>query len=190
MFWNGQQNTKLIDREATMRIAAMAFASALMLAAGTALAGQSVEIYRLTPEGPGASLGTVELSDTGYGLLLVPDLAGLEPGEHGFHVHANGNCGPAEKDGKTVPGLAAGGHFDPKGSGDHEGPSGQGHLGDLPVLLVSGDGSASHPVEASRLSVAAVQGRALIVHGGGDNYSDEPAALGDGGARVACGIIR
>ena len=173
-----------------MQIAAMAFAGALMLAAGTALAGQSVELYRLTPEGTGAALGTVELSDTGFGLLLAPDLAGLEPGEHGIHIHANPDCGAAEIDGRPVPGLAAGGHFDPEASGRHEGPYGQGHLGDLPVLWVSGNGGASHPVQAPRLSIAAVQGRALIVHGGGDNYSDEPVALGGGGARVACGIIR
>jgi superoxide dismutase, Cu-Zn family len=179
-----------MDREATMRIAVLAFAGALMLAAGTALAGQSVELYRLTPEGTGASLGTVELSDTGFGLLLAPDLTGLEPGEHGIHIHTNPDCGPAEKEDRTVPGLAAGGHFDPEGSGRHKGPYGHGHLGDLALLWVSADGRASHPIQAPRLSVAAVQNRALIVHGGGDNYSDEPAALGGGGARVACGIIR
>ncbi len=173
-----------------MRITALAFASALMLTAGTALAGQSVELYRLTPEATGESLGTVELSDTGFGLLLAPGLTGLKPGEHGIHIHTNPDCGPAKKDGRTVLGLAAGGHFDPEESGRHEGPYGQGHLGDLPVLWVSGDGSSSHPVQAPRLSIAAVQGRALIIHGGGDNYSDDPAALGGGGARVACGIIR
>lgn len=173
-----------------MRIAVLAFASALMLAAGMARAGQSVELYLLTPEGIGASLGAVELSDSGSGLLLVPDLTGLEPGEYGMHIHTNPDCGPAEKEDRMVLGLAAGGHFDPEGSGRHEGPYGQGHLGDLAVLLVSADGRASHPTQAPRLSVAAVQNRALIVHGGDDNYSDEPVALGGGGARVACGIIR
>lgn len=28
-----------------------------------------------------------------------------------------------------------------------------------------------------------------MIHKGGDNYSDEPAALGGGGARFACGVI-
>ena len=28
-----------------------------------------------------------------------------------------------------------------------------------------------------------------MVHAGGDNYSDMPAALGGAGARVACGVI-
>lgn len=29
-----------------------------------------------------------------------------------------------------------------------------------------------------------------MVHAGGDNHSDHPAALGGGGARVSCGIIQ
>jgi len=28
-----------------------------------------------------------------------------------------------------------------------------------------------------------------MVHAGGDNYSDTPAALGGGGARMACGVV-
>jgi len=39
MFWNGQRNMKFIDRAATMRIAIIAFASVLMLAASTAPRG-------------------------------------------------------------------------------------------------------------------------------------------------------
>jgi len=29
-----------------------------------------------------------------------------------------------------------------------------------------------------------------MVHVGGDNYSDNPEALGGGGARMACGVIK
>jgi Cu-Zn family superoxide dismutase len=29
-----------------------------------------------------------------------------------------------------------------------------------------------------------------MIHAGGDNYSDEPASLGGGSARIACGIIK
>jgi len=28
-----------------------------------------------------------------------------------------------------------------------------------------------------------------MIHAGGDNYSDEPAKLGGGGARMACGVV-
>jgi len=42
---------------------------------------------------------------------------------------------------------------------------------------------------APRLKLADVQGRAIMVHAGGDNYSDEPQPLGGGGERIACGVI-
>jgi Cu-Zn family superoxide dismutase len=34
-----------------------------------------------------------------------------------------------------------------------------------------------------------VRGRSLIIHAGEDNYSDQPASLGGGGIRIACGVI-
>jgi Cu-Zn family superoxide dismutase len=45
-------------------------------------------------------------------------------------------------------------------------------------------------VLAPRLKLADVKGRALMVHAGGDNHSDHPAALGGGGARAVCGVIQ
>jgi Cu-Zn family superoxide dismutase len=94
------------------------------------------------------------------------------------------------KDSKQVPGLAAGGHYDPANAGKHEGPEGKGHLGDLPALTVGADGTASTAVTAPRLKMADIKGRSLMIHAGGDNYSDQPAPLGGGGARVACGVVK
>ena len=75
----------------------------------------------------------------------------------------------------------------PGAAARHEGPFGDGHLGDLPNLVVEGDGSARMPTVAPRLEVARIVGRALIVHAGPDRYADE----GDkGGARAYCGVIR
>jgi Cu-Zn family superoxide dismutase len=68
----------------------------------------------------------------------------------------------------------------------HEGPYGNGHLGDLPALYANGDGTATHPVLAPRIKIADLKGRSLIIHAGGDNYSDHPKALGGGGV---CDII-
>ena len=45
------------------------------------------------------------------------------------------------------------------------------------------------PVLAPRLKVSMLQGHALVVHEGGDNYSDLPLPLGGGGARFACGVV-
>jgi len=140
-------------------------------------------------KGVGKSLGTIEISSTRHGTVFTPNLKGLTPGVHGFHVHTNPACGPAEKDGKTVPGLAAGGHYDPTKAGEHGTPWGSGHLGDLPALYVTSDGKANTPVLAPRVKFADLKDRALMIHAGGDNYSDKPAKLGGGGARMACGVI-
>jgi superoxide dismutase, Cu-Zn family len=136
------------------------------------------------------SIGTVKAMETPYGLLLTPDLKGLPPGVLGFHVHQNPNCSAAEKDGKTVAGLAAGSHYDPTQTGVHLGPySADGHLGDLPPLYVGTDGTATVPVLAPRLKVTDLAKRSLMIHEGGDNFADTPNPLGGGGARLACGMI-
>jgi Cu-Zn family superoxide dismutase len=163
----------------------------LLLVAGPAWADEvTVGMAATTADGPGAAVGTVTVKDTPYGALFTPRLQGLTPGLHGFHVHENAACGAAMKDGQMVPGLAAGGHYDPSGTGRHEGPYGEGHLGDLPPLYVEANGESHLPVLAPRLKVADIRARSLMVHAAGDNYADQPAKLGGGGARVACGVVK
>ena len=162
----------------------------LALAAGQALAAELViPVNAIDASGVGAGIGTVTVKD-GKGVMMVkPRLSGLTPGPHGFHIHENPSCLPKEQDGKMVPGLAAGGHYDPAKMARHEGPWGHGHLGDLPALAVNGDGTATDAVVAPNLKVADLKGRAVIIHAGADNYSDQPKPLGGGGGRVACGIV-
>jgi Cu-Zn family superoxide dismutase len=105
-------------------------------------------------------------------------------------VHENPSCDPADKDGKKVAGQAAGGHFDPAGTKVHKGPEGGGHKGDLPKLVVSDKGEAKDKLEVKGLTLADFQGHSLMIHEGGDNYSDTPKPLGGGGARVACGVVK
>ena len=154
----------------------------------------TVEMHLIDASGVGPAFGTVKAKDSDNGLVLRLDLAAeLSPGPHGFHVHEIGDCGPARKDGEMTAGLAAGGHYDPAGTGRHMGPSGDGHLGDLPVIQVEVDEDGARPVHrpmvAPRLEVADLRGRALVIHAQGDNYRDEPKSLGGGGARVACGVV-
>ena len=156
--------------------------------AGAAQAG-TITMHEVSDEGPGDSIGTVTVTESEYGLVFTPDLNDLDEGVHGFHVHQNPSCQPGEKKGETVPALAAGGHFDPEGSGHHGTPWGDGHLGDLPALYVNDDGEATLPVLAPRLEMSDLKGRAVMIHGGGDNYSDQPKALGGGGPRMACGVV-
>lgn len=162
-----------------------------LLALGSAQAAElEVPVHAARADGVGESLGSISIRESEYGLVFTPHLEGLSPGLHGFHLHQNPDCGPADKDGAAVPALAAGGHHDPAGAGRHGAPWGDGHLGDLPPLFVAADGTAAQPVLAPRLrDLEAVQGRALVIHQGGDNHADQPAPLGGGGARVACGVI-
>lgn len=149
-----------------------------------------VQINAIDEKGTGKQLGTVTVDDSPGGVVLNVQLAGLAPGEHGFHVHENGDCSAKERDGKMTAGLAAGGHYDPAKSGKHEGPKGSGHQGDLPALTADKGGNVKAKVVAPRLKVADLKGRSLMVHEGGDNYSDQPKPLGGGGNRVACGAIK
>lgn len=149
----------------------------------------TVAIQAATQKGPGASLGEVVVHKSEYGLIFAPSLAGLSPGLHGFHLHENPDCNPSTKDGKVTPAGAAGGHYDPKKTGHHDAPWGQGHLGDLPALFVAEDGTATRPVLAPRLTADDLKGKSLMIHAGGDNYSDDPEPLGGGAGRIACGVI-
>jgi Cu-Zn family superoxide dismutase len=166
-------------------------AAAAIVLTGTAFAAEIVVQMNLIDEqGVGKAIGTVTITEGPSGLVLTPALTDLPPGVHGFHVHQNASCSAGEKDGKQVPGLAAGGHYDPAATAKHEGPSGAGHLGDLPALTAGADGKVTQAVNAARLKLADVAGRSLMIHAGGDTYSDMPAPLGGGGARLACGVIK
>ncbi|MGH7988237.1 MAG: superoxide dismutase [Cu-Zn] SodC [Candidatus Binataceae bacterium] len=170
-----------------MLVSALIFAQAATARAATLRA----TVNSINVKGVGPAIGTVTFEDTKWGLLVEPDLSSLPPGIHGFHIHQKGACGPAENQGKMTAGLAAGGHYDPQHTGKHLGPyNNRGHEGDLPPLLVNAAGEATLPVLAPRLTVKDVRGHSIVIHAGGDNYSDRPQPLGGGGARIACGVIR
>ena len=174
-------------------IAILACGSALGLVIAPAAAEQTdIDMRAITADGVGESIGIVRAYDSTNGLVLSMELTGLDAGGHGFHVHENAECGPGERDGQTVAGLAAGGHLDPDGTGAHLGPSGEGHLGDLPVIYVEDSeagGTIRRVAVAPRLKLADLRGRALMLHEGGDNYRDQPEPLGGGGGRIACGVV-
>jgi len=173
----------------------IAIATGCLLLAATSVATAKapkpvkVSMNLIDTTGVGKSIGTITIAQTAKGLQLVPALKGLPPGEHGLHVHENGSCAPADKDGQPTAGQAAGGHYDPDGTKAHKGPGGGGHKGDLPKLVVGAKGTANSKIEVPGLKLADVAGRALVIHEGGDNYSDTPKPLGGGGTRIACGVI-
>ncbi|CAN7296785.1 superoxide dismutase [Cu-Zn] SodC [Phenylobacterium sp. LjRoot219] len=170
---------------------ALGLAGAALTAAPALAASVTVPMALATEQGQGASVGKITLSDAGHGVSIALDLQGLPPGQHGFHLHANPSCDPAKAaDGKITPAGAAGPHLDPAKTEKHLGPEGAGHLGDLPRIDVAADGTARATLMAHRLgTVADFQGHALMIHAGGDTYSDTPT-LGGGGARLVCGVVR
>lgn len=139
-----------------------------------------VTTMRLTMSG--RVIGTIDANDTVYGLLLTPHLRNLSPGLHGFHIHQIGTC--------SCEGKAAGGHFDPELNRQHRGPyQGDGHIGDLPVLSVHSNGTATLPVLAPRLKLADLGGHALMIDVESDNYADVPRRNGGGSVHMACGVM-
>lgn len=157
----------------------------------------TVAIHHISPDGVGEKIGVIVAEPDGDGIVLKPDIKGLRPGRHAFHVHENPSCEPGEKDGKTSAGLAAGGHYDPHGamkSHGHDDHSGHDHsemekpAGDLPELVADTDGVARQAVEVKSLAFGQLSGRAIMIHAYGE-APDDPALPKGGGPRIACGVI-
>jgi superoxide dismutase, Cu-Zn family len=150
----------------------------------------------------GAVVGLVQFTPVTGGVQVTTEIAGLSPGFHGYHVHANND--PANGEGCVPPTfVSADGHFAAAGTGHGA------HAGDMPVLLAMANGSARARFVTDRFGLADLRGRAVIVHAGSNNYGNIPvgtnpdqytpnspaataatAATGNAGARVACGVIR
>jgi superoxide dismutase, Cu-Zn family len=165
-----------------------------MIALGAAVpavaADLTVTMHKATQQGTGEDLGKIVISGSAGGALFKLDMHGLPAGPHGFHVHENGACGPTNMNDVRIPGGAAGGHLDPDHTNKHEGPAGEGHLGDLPVLIAEANGTATQTLTAPRIKdIEVLRKHALIIHAGGDTYSDTPSVLGGGGGRLACGVV-
>ncbi len=138
----------------------------------------TVDIFTTANRTP---IGSITFQDSEYGLLIQPKVSSLNPGLHGFHIHQKPSCGQQ--------GKAAEGHFDPAKVNQHLGPYQKGHFGDLPALYINASGRGILPMLAPKLKVSDILKHSVIIHDGGDNYSDKPLALGGGGARIACGVV-
>ena len=127
--------------------------------------------------------GKVRFSEAGGKLRVEAQVAGLTPGEHGFHIHEVGDCSAPDA-------SSAKGHFNPAGKahGHHAGT--ERHGGDMPNLLANAAGEARFSGEISGLSLGGatgVVGRSVVIHADPDDYKSQPA--GNSGKRIACGVI-
>ena len=163
------------------------------------------------PDGAQVAAATIEFKDDGaFAVITVQTTTPgkLAPGFHGLHIHDVGKCevnSVAPAGGAPGDFLSAGGHYQGGGQGGH--PN---HGGDLTSLEVRGDGTAMLITTTNAIDKADLlsgDGTAIIIHANPDNFSNIPAdryqqsngtpppdettlATGDGGKRVACGVIR
>ena len=150
----------------------------------------TVQMYKVDESGINQQIGTVTVTESNEGLVFKSKLSGLPEGNQGFHIHEKPDCSAMEHDAKMTPAGMAGGHYDPMKTKKHEGPEGDGHLGDLPFLITDKDGTSNSLVIATRIKkLSEIKNRSIMIHENGDNYSDTPVLLGGGGKRIACGII-
>lgn len=133
----------------------------------------------------GRELGTLTLTESAQGISITGTLRGLPPGEHGFHLHAVGQCTPAFD--------AAGDHWNPTnrqhGTQNPQGP----HFGDMSNITVGPDSTvaiqATTPGGTLRGANPLLDsdGAAVMVHADPDDYRSDPA--GNAGDRIACGVV-
>jgi Cu-Zn family superoxide dismutase len=134
----------------------------------------------------GRDVGTLSLAPHTGGLVLTGTVRGLPPGAHGIHLHASGRCEP--------PFESAGAHWNPTrrlhGTANPQGP----HLGDMPNLVVAGDGTGTVSVMTPGGTLSGADalldadGAAVVIHAGPDDYRTDPS--GNSGERIACGVVR
>jgi superoxide dismutase, Cu-Zn family len=135
----------------------------------------------------GAENGSASLTGTPNGVLIEIEVSGLPAGEWlAFHVHENGTC-DHESDHES-----AGGHFNPTDAAHGYLAEGGPHAGDMPNQYVGEDGVLraqvfNHMVTLGDGGEADIAGRALMIHGGTDDYETQPT--GDAGDRYACAVI-
>src|SRR3954464_13487190 len=147
--------------EAPMKTTILAALAAL--AAGSAWADYRVDMNLIDVRGVGAPVGTVAVSEEQGGIKLAPDLKGLPPGTHGFHVHEFANCGARAREGAVVAGALAGDHWDPDHKGHHGAPGAGGHRGALPPLVVGADGTARQAITVKGIKLSELRNKSLVV---------------------------
>jgi Cu-Zn family superoxide dismutase len=196
-----------------MRKSLVGYAAVLAVVGGvvvTSTAGANTRSARTTlRDASGQEIGTVKFLDAGGQTEVRVEVrrgsAVAADAFHGFHIHANADAAGCVADPAQLSNTwftSVGGHWK-SGTQTH----GQ-HLGDMPSVFVNADGSVVTRFTISRIPLSDLDGKAVVLHAGADNFGNVPigAALdqykengveavtktqntGNAGDRIACGVI-
>ncbi len=114
--------------------------------------------------------------------LDIPSKAGKSVA---VHLHEQGDCGNMAD--------MAHGHWNPGKTSHGKWGSGNFHAGDIGNVKLDKSGHGTLSMESTIWtlggpSTSNILGKAVIVHGGEDDYTSQPA--GNSGARIGCGVIQ
>lgn len=152
---------------------------------GTAFAAETGTAKLMDAEGK--PVGSLDLRETPFGVLMKVKVSGLPAGVHAVHIHDKGKCEP--------PFESAGGHYNPDeaqhGLMNEQGP----HVGDMPNLHVGTGGTVEVEIlnpmvtltKDSENTLLDEDGSSVVIHAGADDYVSDPA--GNAGGRLVCGVI-
>jgi Cu-Zn family superoxide dismutase len=130
--------------------------------------------------------GYATFEDKSSGLHIEAVFTKLPKGDHGFHIHTNGDLR-----GEGCMGACS--HYNKGPKRNHGGPpgsKGDRHTGDLGNVSQSGH---TYNYRLPGVTVSELLGRTLIVHGDPDDLGkgqeEDSLTTGHAGKRIACAII-
>jgi len=161
-------------------------------ASGSEAVGRPATTARanLSPTEGSSVSGVVEFRSLPRDALSIHlEVAGLEPGPHGIHIHEVGDCSAPDA-------SSAGDHYAPDGQSHGSPAADEHHAGDLGNFEANESGVAIAAIVTEALTLGEahaqggrhpIEGRAVIVHRGADDFVTQPD--GNAGDRMACGVI-
>lgn len=114
--------------------------------------------------------------------LTVPVMANRSVA---VHIHEHGDCGDS--------GMNSHGHWNPTHKPHGKWGTGDFHSGDIGNITLDSAGKGTLSLDTGLWTLGGdtttnILGKAIIVHGGTDDYTSQPA--GNAGSRVGCGLIQ
>ncbi|RMF61254.1 MAG: superoxide dismutase family protein [Calditrichaeota bacterium] len=139
-------------------------------------------IAQMNPTEGNEAHGTVTFTEVENGIQVKAHLEGVPEGDHGFHIHENGDCADN--------GKAAGGHWNPEGKPHGARDAAERHVGDLGNVTADANGVVDTTFVDSVITFDgpnSIIGKGVILHEKADDLTSQPT--GAAGARIACGVI-